>query len=613
MTHRHELTIRLTLRSPFLMPGPTTASLGLDSGPLLDEFGRALVPADQVKGLLRAACRTLAQATDGGIIKDGEIDALFGCRSPEVGALQNEPARGRLIVADLVGPRPDLDKNGQPLTLTRVAIDERTGAAKQGALVVVGLVAPVGKTVSFESTAILRCSPDEAKRWATALDKALRLIPAVGSSKTAGFGEVVAEETEVRLTGTATALTLPAAPARNGADRAHLRLTLDRRFVVDSTRLNDNVFVGSEIIPGAVIKGALARRLELAGTDPTASADLSRIRISHAFPENGVGPGARPANFALPFSLIIDPVSKDTKGVRDALLTLHGKAATFGGRPPAYILDWKGAWFEDVRKIVGYPPEATVTRLPRTHVEIDETHTAKDGALFVDVGRSPLMNTAKEGEAEKLEPRPWRLTLDRNGADPTFFARVVAALTDDGLDGIGSTGARATFTPVADDGRPGALKPVRDDLWAVTLITPALMLAPRPLREDVRAGNPDALFQHYAAYWRAAAEGAELRTFFATQSLAGRYLAVRRRSYRDGTYYPYLLTNPGSVFLLKGDLKSVLQRLSRSGLPAQSVEGEAGTWASDWRTCPYVPENGFGDFIVNAVDHAALRAEVTDV
>ena len=125
MTRRAEIHLTLTLQSPFLMQGLGGTVLGVDAAALRDEVERPLVPADQVKGLLRAACVTLERATDGAVVNAVEIDALFGSRSPDRkddGSEQDRPLRGALIFGDLVA-----EKSSTCGTITRVHIDPVTG------------------------------------------------------------------------------------------------------------------------------------------------------------------------------------------------------------------------------------------------------------------------------------------------------------------------------------------------------------------------------------------------------------------------------------------------------------------------------------------------------
>jgi hypothetical protein len=87
-----------------------------------------------------------------------------------------------------------------------------------------------------------------------------------------------------------------------------------------------------------------------------------------------------------------------------------------------------------------------------------------------------------------------------------------------------------------------------------------------------------------------------LRTVFARQCLAGGYHASRRRPYPD--YYPFVLTEAGAVFRLaiKGeDTRRKLAEALRFGLPVPRLGGNVATW----RTCPYMPENGYGEIVLH--------------
>ncbi len=94
----------------------------------------------------------------------------------------------------------------------------------------------------------------------------------------------------------------------------------------------------------------------------------------------------------------------------------------------------------------------------------------------------------------------------------------------------------------------------------------------------------------YSAYWKSVLPQAVLVDFFAAQRLAGGYQSVRRRAYGRDTYRPFVLTEPGSVFLLQGPIAGTLDNFIRFGLPVPLLGGRS----VSWRTCPFVPGNGFG-------------------
>lgn len=618
MSRRCEIALSITLVSPFLMQGLSVAALGIDAPALRDgsKSQCPIIPSDQVKGLLRAACVTLADAgvhIDGVKLDKTLIAHLFGGKSDETGnnpTQWGEPQRGAVIFNDLTAP------SQRSSSFTRVCIDPETGAAKNGALQTVELVAPLGQRVTFSGIAIARFDAQtmlkpkklSLEEWlAELLHTAINVIPAVGALKTAGFGRVIKASASCRAekSGTLGMPNVTAAATDTPPVRERRYVRFDRRLLVDAERVADNVWKGQEIIPGTVFKGALAERLRLAGVDTSEASEygkaLADIRFSHAFPadENG-----RPVGFALPASLHHYQNSTGTyvacglsiKG-RDALPA----CAESDHEPaiPRFFPDWKAADRQAIVAATHWPSFKPPPPLPRGHTSIGKDYIAKDQELFVDVGIS-------------TNDRRWCLEIGQGTASAPVFAEFMALL-DQGLDGIGATGAHATFETAgsAPWDWPSHLDQARsgDGLWAVTLATPALMFRdPRPGMDPV---------EQYKAYWKDRIDGAELVDVFAWQTLTGGYLGLRRRMYGQDRYYPFVLTQPGSVFLLRGLTETRLEELMRTGLPAQAPSGMAPDVPLTWRTCPYRPENGYGAILVNVIDHKSLAkglplsAEVT--
>jgi hypothetical protein len=121
------------------------------------------------------------------------------------------------------------------------------------------------------------------------------------------------------------------------------------------------------------------------------------------------------------------------------------------------------------------------------------------------------------------------------------------------------------------------------------------------------------LFERYRNYWETQIEGVRLINFYARHRLTGGHHGVRRRLYGQNRYYPYLLTEPGAVFLLAGgDSDADSQRLAEyvnSGLPA--VRPSQAVELLTWRTCPYLPENGYGTIVVNPITPDRWQALTT--
>ena len=499
----------------------------------------------------------------------------------------NRPERGRALVGDLVacsmraapgardGLLPAADET------TRIEIDDRLGAVRTGDLQVVELVAPFGAEVSFAGNIVLSWPAEQSTRIVTAIDKALKLIPAIGAFKSAGFGEVLAERSSAALVASRP-LAFPAA-GTGAQERYGFAATFDRPILVDTDRVTENAFVGAEIVPGAALKGALARKVELTGGSDALieyEAALASIVISHAFPADTWG---HPVGEPLPLSTVAVVEAKNIL-FGDALrldqpdgTSRDASGPMIAGKPAWFQPDWKGRYFEAAGKFFGTGNFVLPARLPRTHTAKDGI--AAEGQLYTAIARS-----TRDPENQK-EPRSFLFTIDLCNVDEQqrAKARALAALLRDGLDGIGRTLASAAFERwPAGDVVPIA-KPIvgHPNLLAVVLRTAAVLTDPR-----TELSARDA----YTAYWAVTVPGAQLVDFYASQYLAGGYLAMRRRPWR-GTYHPFVVTTAGSVFLLAGDIGPRFNSLLRTGLPLPSfIEADP----LDWRNCPFVPENGYG-------------------
>lgn len=633
MNERVVYTLSVTVRSPFMFQGLVNARLGVDAAQLRDERGWPIIPADQVRGVVRMALETLGGAPywrdyetkepragrAPSVVTESAIIRLFGEGSKSVeqeGQEHDRPERGRLNFADLVA-----DREAQHGVATRIEIDDELGSVKAGALQVVELIVPIGTDVTFTGEVTLDADAElDAARVETALGKGLRLIPAIGAFKSAGFGEVVKTALSVKRRHP---LPAPTTKAWSGsATRRAYRIVFDRPILVDAARVTGNLFVGCSIIPGAALKGALAERLRATGVDPEHDAPwaeaLAALRVSHAFPENAAGV---PYGFRVPNSVLCG-FPNNARIFADALLMSSqsprdgGKGFVLGGRESPTValfpVDWKD---EDFCKFGDcgrrFPAYEAISELPRMHVAIDpDMLVARDQFLFGTIARGVLR------DPEKRVQRAWRAVVDAEKVAPDCREHLFALLSD-GLEPVGRTGAFGRLADITAESakdefdalRRAALPELRHvsehhpDLYAVTLLTPAMIIDPLSDEDELR---------QYSAFW-ASACGAELVASFTSRSLAGGYIATRRRVY-GSTYYPFVLTDPGSVFLLRKPDTAKLEKRLRFGLdPVALSDGKGGSRRLDWRNCPYVPENGYGEIACHLVDHAALAREVTSV
>lgn len=596
---RADLDIVLTLRSPFMFQGLRSPLLGIDVSHLRDEAGLPIIPGDQVRGVLRASAKLLGREAPA-VLSADTLLAVFG---PEATDTDDEVKVKRtkadrlsdLIVTDLVATSLTPWASGET---TRIEIDDDLGAAKTGHIVVAELVAPFGDEIAFRGKATLFAPPGRITGIVSALSKALRLMPSIGAFKTAGFGEVIAEKSSIALNGAATDLSMPALPKPQPATGPlFYRVTFDRPLIVDAEWVADNAFEGAAVIPGAVFKGALAQRLRRGGIDPASLTFLSHLRFAHAFPE---AEGGQIGGLALPLSLVAAAKDDKTVLLGDALDVPMGRGALLDKSAALFVPDWKAAFFSAAKAELGLPDDDEPRRIPRTHTAIDEHGAARDQMLFTTIARSHL-------DENKAGRRGWILRVD---PATSMEGAALLALVEAGLDGIGKTNARATFEAIpSPPANAGAVAPMasRPRDFALVLRSPAMIV-------DPLAGRPIA--DLYRAYFATVCPEADLASFFAQQRMAGRYAAKHHRPY-GGTYYPFVLTEPGSVFLLRakpsleGALRQRLESLLASGLPLTAL-GDAAS-PLDWRNCPYVPENGFGAFTadyLSKASHAALLGRV---
>jgi CRISPR/Cas system CSM-associated protein Csm3 (group 7 of RAMP superfamily) len=607
---RTVVTIMVSVRSPFLFKGLAGQLFGVDAAALRDPITQApLLPSDQLRGVLREAVGDLvaAEAT----ISNAKVDAafvkaLFGDESSKEtdDGAANEPVRGRVLFADLVaeGMRRDPnDTKSTPLPLpksseyTRVEIDDATGAAREGHLQVLELVAPLGATVLFRGEAVVFSgNAAEADCTVAVLQRALALVGSIGSAKSAGLGEVVTVSTATglgkKLGGQSTPAVKATVPTQAGGvrpERVTVDVLFDRPFLVDAERVADNAFRGSAIVPGAVIKGALAAALTRAGVDVengTEEVALAGLVVGHAFPHAGDG---KLIGRALPRSLVARKLA-DKTAFADVLDLADGQGALIEGKPALFVGDWKDAWYPAAAKLLGRPTAWPPGDDARTHTAIASARgVAADEQLFTTIARRALIapNT------------PWRfrMAFDASGIqDPAAKARaldIIDFALAHGLDGIGKTGAHASFERVEGVAPPSPMAlPGKPHRYAIVLETDAMILdANGAIGSDGRwAKSPR---EAYGAYFAHVLPGSKLHGFFAAQGYAGGYLSRRRRAFGPNAYHPFLLTRAGSVFEIETADAKMLAAFACRGLPVAAQKGAA---QLTWRNCPFVPENGFG-------------------
>lgn len=584
--------LTLTLRSPFLIGGEQELSAGLDAVLLRNALGKPIIPGTAIKGLLRDALMSLSQLGHP-LATVAIITRWFGQSSIK----DNEPSPGTLFVGDLAAANEGEAKGGQ---YSRVAINEDTGSALDGALQVIELPWPVGAEVRFSGdiySAGGRLDDDEAKL----LNLALEAILALGSMRGMGFGRITSRTLEWKDEATET----NAVTAMQEGSDLLLLVRFGGPFVVASERPDHNSFVGSDLVPGGALKGAIAERI---GDDPAANAVLSAVTVHHGYPvpETQLSKAEDFAPRPIARSIaILQGTKTDVPPMIDLIdhatvPLLYGKAMQ-GFAPLALAPDWKSSAAEAVETALAEKNDflnaldARPRRERRTRAAIDsKTGTALERQLFSHDAVSPVADKIQAG-ATKPDELVWAFRITGTPGELEAFNQLVAGLRF-------SLGKLDTAAMISERCwvPPRALRNIGNKV-VITLATPAILNTFAQL-----TAADGSIAEAYQAHFTSIDPGLTVDRFFASQKLITGYQAIRFRSNQD-CFEPWVRTEVGSTFLLTldparskaGSLKALVEGWVRHGLPAAGA-------VDAWRSHPYPRENGYGQIVVGKMTLPAL-------
>lgn len=579
-------TLTITLRSPFLIGGEEQISSAIDAVTMRDACGtHAIVPGSVIKGVLRDALCGLAAL---GHPEIGDLPReWFGVASGAAG----KPERGRLAFGDLVSTEA-VPTN--PSFYARVAIDSPTGSAREGALQLIDLPWPVGKTVTF--TGAIHGDRALLDDKAIALIKqALLAIPALGSMRGIGFGRLVAFDVKREIS---VPKALPEVKLANEQDLL-LRIRFDGPFVVASDRPDDNSFAGSEVVPGAALKGAIADRLS-----PSAAAmsGLTAITIHHGLPVHRDAPLGAATIRVLPASLALVPGAPirgidakpgdkyppsivDMTQHYDDLLIDRGDGQIL---PMHFADDWKQADAEAVYRAI-----AEANGWSKLEPRRDQrTRAAIDGARGTSLASNLFSVEAVAPIDTKDNLLDWEFRLCGDAEPLQALVRDIGGVSL--TMGKLKTGARVVEADIAPPVPRPEVRAERDRAATTILLTTPAILT-RLARLEAAGGEIALAYASYfTEYFRDRVPGIRLDRFYAAQRLLTGYQALRFKS-SESRFEPWIETKAGAVFCLSApasereELQELVALWSRFGLPPDGGEGQQA-----WATLPMARENGFG-------------------
>ncbi len=549
--------VHLTLRGPLITKSTGIGGFGLDAV-MASSRDKYIIAYSHIKGKIREAWQEFAAAGHPVAIDEWLGTGTGNRQTPG----RFDPSRGRIQFTDLIH-----EIRNAPGTRVRIKINEQTGAAEDGTLLFIEAPFLSGEEIIFTGR-IRFLAQDEAQLalMRTETEKALQWIATIGAEQTVGYGRVVTGRIEPTAQGEC--------PRVEGL---RLALTFSEPFCVTSRRTGRNGFISDEIIPGGVLRGAIAEFIQHGGF-PKLRDLFHLVRITHAFPSIE---DRRPQQMPLSFY-------KLNGQLLDAALATD--CPNTWNEPLAFSVDWKE---NTVRSLLGWPNLSRELRV-RTAIAGDQ-RKAKDEHLF-----AYEMIVPKHGVS-------WLASVDLSRVPSQDVGQVQQELGEAlsrGIFGIGKTKAHAAVSagPVPDVLIP---EPVGNH-YVVTLQTPVLLVNPSDIQDWQ---DKDQALNAYQKAWEQLLPGCKLVRTFQSMSLSGGdYLYHRfQESGPDGKYRPYLLTDSGSVFVFEaaGIDPANLQEIISYGMnvPSETLRfylgGEDIELGRLWTRCPFIPENGYGEIVVN--------------
>jgi len=587
---RYQFRVTLGLKGPVLTKSSGPGGYGLDSPFARDSQDRFYIPGTLVKGRMRHAFAELREAVE----YEPNADMLMpkaenwfgppnergdGNRKNPDGSFERHNTR--IFFSDFV-----LDGACESQWRRRIANDDNRHAADEQMMQVLESPIAAGKTADFIGTITFDADTETRDFVRYRIVKALRWAGCFGANTSVGFGRL----SDLRVDLVEAAAPVPTETEAIQDGPIWLCLTADSPLCITETRGAENLFESGVEIGGGVLKGALSSQWKREGKSlPELEAHFDQIRVTHAKPMANAG---TEMPVALPLSL-----AEVSGSYRD--FALSSAPPTDLSEEVRFSPDWKG----DPAPLFGWPK---VERELRVRTAIDRSRgRALDKNLFAY-------------EMVRPESLKWCCSIDLRGVSDERRTAVRSQLLEliaDGIHAVGKTKASLKVEVLRQEPSPkhrSNLTPVNGK-FIVTLQTPAILVDPAPLTES---RDPELLLEAYReVFWELSNGSLRLEHFFALHKLRGglylykRFQEGRGLGREPAPYEPYLLTQPGSVFVLAiepgrdTEARKCIEQWHRSGLdvPAWAIERfrRRDLDGAHWSNNPYIPQNGFGEIAVN--------------
>lgn len=605
------LNVILNLQGTILTSGGGDVNRGIHKLFFRNSFGEPVLQASHIKGKLREALNELIKS---GAAINIKLDDFFGIQNDE-GIYR--PQQGMLQFSDFMLLT---QQNIKKSKLTKVSIHDITGTSKENFLQILEKLFESGsETLWAGKIEFVAEDVEKAKQTKELILVGFRWITAFGSSKGSGMG--IMKNVKIELKEEAISQQKkPTIPEKQTEFNISIELMED--LLVGGVRRTTNFIESEKVISGAVLKGSLASCLNrICGTYPLFSPidqnnkevvekfpDLAKhfsdIRFCHAFP---CPPGSAERPVVLPLSIVKISANKfaDVALTDDPILDTELKA-------PAFHVDWKSTNDENgnnIYQLFGWAEHRIVNKT-RTAIQ-SNLRSAEENQLYTFQYISPY-EFSKNGADKKPQKNLWisniilpdHLDKETLGKLAEQFYEAITACWN--YLGKRRTRIKANFEIGLKSTKMLSNSLIKNGLSIITLQTDTVILNSDEFKNTNQLTD---FFQSYNNYWTEISDGLfTLKNFYASQRLMGGYLFHRYEE--SSQYYPYFLTEAGSVFVLNAnmDMKEEAEDLIRkwlsNGLPLP--KWAINKYKSDkpiWDVFPFVPENGFGEVAVNLSWH----------
>lgn len=587
---KYRFHVEIKLRTPVISQGVGAPGFGLDSAAHRDRDGYPVLPGTLIRGNLRESWECFKELLDGS--KSINIDRWLGSKE----STDYEPDRGILMFSNTWrAERQDCESTVR----NRISMEAETGTVKSRALQMIEMPYEVNQEVCYTGHIDVWCdepASEELERW---IYKGLEYVPSLGAFKGVGFGKI----TNISITKkNITPIYISSGQAQRGKSSGEIAIALhpDRSFCFARSRKpNENRFESEDFIPGAAIKGAMARMLKIKGGAArwgTVNKYFDALSVSHAQPVL-IASQCRPV--AMPLSLVFAPGPTGGKKLYD--VACKEGPGLISGQAPVFSADWKSPQREDAAMACGWGETPGRTLQVRTSIDYDRG-AAAENRLFSYETVEP---EGRQWLARLILP-PATMNINESG----MFHRELVELLDCGLEQLGKTKASAKITILNMPLHYAVAEmPVLDEKnRAIVVLQSLARLLPVGVNAPGTGGGQE-LLELYQQSWAELSGGTlSLERFFACQKLVGgRYLWNRFLKSCNVSYNPIILTVPGSVFVLKAEKQDAatecLERWKREGLP----QLKATPGGDKWNLNPYIAANGYGEIAVNLQLHRWLE------